>query len=237
MPKPKKVPLVNPPDPPAEDPTNPPATPPVEPPAPPKPDDIDYKIKFRESSREALALTEKVKMLEVRLGTVEKVELPSDEKMAEVYPDWEMLSDFEKNISKKNFVLEQKLNQVHSVVLESKNDREWTEKLDRFVEEVEILETFPSLSEKKAEFKKFAMKPTHRGIPLEVLAKSFLFDAAETPIPPGGGSMLESGGGGSLPPTKPAQLTAEQIATLRTTDYKRYRELVKSGTITKALSS
>jgi hypothetical protein len=82
------------------------------------------------------------------------------------------------------------------------------------------------------------MQPTHRGVPLEILAKSFLFDIPKPTLPPTGGQpMFEAGGGGTSPQMPPQTMTAEQVKTLRETDSKKYRELVKKGVITKALAS
>lgn len=194
----------------------------------------ELKKKLRASARESQILTEKLSAAEI-----ENIEPPTEEEMREIHPDWDVLSDFEKSTARRQWITEKKLENIGKVVKEAKNETNWSKKVDDFVEKAEILEEYPALTNKKEDFKRFAMMPTHRGVPLEVLAKSFLFDNPDKPVTPTPTPqpIIETGGAGTPPENQPQKMTPEQVATLKSTDYKKYLELVKKGIIAKELST
>ncbi len=160
--------------------------------------------------------------------------------MKQIYgEDWDVATEFEKKNAIKQEMSDRKLGKIHAIVKQSKNEDAWAKKVDNFVEQAEILEQFQSVVENKEKFIKFAMQPTHRGVPLETLAKSFSFDnpkGTPTPTPTSDLPIIEIGGGSEPPVNPPSKMTPEQIAELKKKDYKKYMELVRTGAIVKELS-
>jgi hypothetical protein len=193
------------------------ATPEIEPQA-----EVDYKKKFSDSAREVQRLLEKDKQDQAKLQELEaqlanKANEVSSEKLAEAYPDWDLMTDNEKWMAKELITLKEK--------------SKWEEDLTR------AKKSFPVLGEKEAEFKNYAYKYP-KAIDIEVLAKSFLFDnKPETPVqtqvePPKKG--LEKPTGGSRQAPSPG-LTLEDIKRLRETQPKLYTKMIIEGKLPKKL--
>lgn len=202
-----------------------------EPQAPDNQPKVDYREKFANSTRENQVLTGKIQQMETRLNSLTNEEIPTDKEMASLYPEWDELGNLEKNILKKNVVLERRINKTHSITLGIAEEKEWNGKLDKFIEQAAILDQYQGLKGKEKEFKEFAKKPSHKGIDLSILANAFLYEVkSEEPPKKNSGSMLERGSGGPKTPQS-AELTAEQVAEIRKNDPKRYNLLVKQGKI------
>lgn len=94
----------------------------------------------------------------------------------------------------------------------------------------EVLEMFPQLKEAQVwnDFEVFRADEINKGLPFKTAAKAFLTEKGLTaPTRPG----LEGPTGGDRTPPPTGTMTAEDAAKLRTTDYKKYRELLKAGVI------
>jgi len=195
---------------------------PSEPEPEPQPEP-DYKTKFAESTREAQILAERNKQLEERLNSLTITSLPNDDELRANMPDWDEFSDEGKSILKRQYMVEKIAAEAQRIALDILENKKWGEDL------VRTLTEFPDLKGREEEFKKFAYKPTHKGVDLKVLAKSFLFDIKkDTPAPPSVPG-LEKGSGG--PKDTPTELTPEQISEIRTKDPKRYRQMLLDGKI------
>jgi hypothetical protein len=189
---------------------------------------IDYKEKFVASTREAQVLSAKNKKLVEIIDQASELPEPTGEELMADYPDWEVLSEFERKIAKDNLLNKRKFNLVHQAVQEAKKIDEWVDKVDKFVEEVSASGKYPELEGKEIAFTRFCLKPTRRGVDFEDLAKAFLFDLA--PPEKHKGSLLETGTGGPKE-LKPKEYTSEEISRIRTKDHRRYRRLIKEGKI------
>ena len=189
--------------------------------------EVDYKKKFAESTRENQILASKVKETEKKLGEIAKNEIPAEEELKRLHPNWEEMSDLEKESTKKSLILERRLGKVEQEVRGNKEEKQWSTEVDHFLEKAKILDEYPGLEQRGREFKEFANMPTHKGVSPEVLAKAFLFKEVEAPPVVHKGSVLERGSGGEkidLAPKK--KLTAEELGTLRENDSKKYKEII-----------
>ena len=192
------------------------------------PQEIDYKQKFSESTREAQVLSAKNRKLIDTIEVAANLPDPLEEECKREYPDWEDLTDFEKQVAKDNLLNKKKFELVHEAVLEAKKVDEWVEKVDKYLEEDGLLEKHPELEGREAEFRSFCLKPTRRGVEFEDLISAFLFNIK--PEKQHRGSLLETGSGGPKE-LKPKELTASEIKRIRETDQKKYRQLIKEGKI------
>jgi hypothetical protein len=218
----------------------PPVTPPTQP-VPPtvpekKPDEPDYKKKFGESTRRNQIVESQFNELKKTLGDITKQEIPTDEEMVALIPEWDMLSDREKNNEIKLIVTERRLNHVIGTISNIASETENVSTLSKYVE------SEPRLNGKEDEFIEFASKPNNKGATMEVLLNAFLFET--TPIvnvdpiveksveeiPP----SLETGTpSGNMPPVKPANapMDEDDLKKLRTTDPRKYNEMIRTGKI------
>ena len=170
------------------------------------PQNIPYE-RFRE-------VNERAKILEEELTQLKESSI-SSEKLAEAYPDWEMMSENEKWIAKELTTLKEK--------------QKWEEDL------VKAKRIFPVLGEKEAEFKTYAYKYP-KSVDIEVLAKSFLFDnKSENPIKDEPAKTgLEKPTGGTRQVPSPG-MTLEDIKRLRENQPKLYEKMIRDGKFPKVL--
>lgn len=105
---------------------------------------------------------------------------------------------------------------------------------ERFTNEIDALvekDEYKVIAKHLAAFKKFAYQDENLNVPLDVLADSFIvrnkLNAVEQPEPNRLG--LEGGNNGGGGPIKKDGYTAEEIKQIRTSDPKRYIELIRTG--------
>lgn len=216
-----------------------PETPEVETPAneqtpPQQPQPVDYKDKFVQSQREAILLAERNKQKDAHLSKLTSKDAPTDDEMRSLYPWWD---DPNVDTSTRDFYKEQaardkQLKQTQNLAMTLSERLEFQEKLDEFIYEPPT--EFKGLKGKESEFKRFAKKKDNIGLPLETLAKAFLFDVSDdlppqhTPtLTPG----LENGTGGPRQAPKPKKVSSEEARTLRETNYREYKRLLEAGQI------
>jgi hypothetical protein len=158
-----------------------------------------------------------------------------DEMKAQV-PDWEFLSDREKNAERKLIVLERRQNLMMKTFSNISSETENLKKLETFIYNE------PRLKGKEDDFIAFAEKPANNGATMEVLLNAFLFEVKDpepTPVvtPPAEdiAPSLERGSpSGNMPPdnsNKKKEYTDEELKALRTGDPKKYNELIRKGLI------
>jgi hypothetical protein len=215
-----------------------PETPVVEPtevPTPPVEETQEDKDKrYKAQQTEAQIQAAKNRSLISKVDEANKIGEPTvDELKAFVAVDgvnWDELTVFEQSMAKKNYIANKKFDLINDAVQSTKKIDEWATKVDEFIDSTDGKPEYVALSSHEADFRKFCMKETHRGTPIETLLPAFLFN-----LPPATkkrGSMFEVGGGGTAPETKPGEITdADQAANLRKTDPREYKRLVKSGKI------
>lgn len=189
---------------------------------------IDYKQKFAESTREAQILLARVKQLEEKLGRVARDEIPAEQELQKLYPDWEMMGELERKLAEKTLILEKRIGKIEQEREAAREEAEWERQLETFLERAKILDAYPELEGREKEFQEFAKKPTHKGVDLNVLADAFLYKVRGEIMPkPKKGAVLEPGRGG--PPTAPPKkkkMTPEELRILRNTDFKKYKQIL-----------
>ncbi len=209
----------------------PPAPPASTEPTPPKPT-VDYKEKFTQSSREALVLASQNKKVAEAVAEADNLPEPTEEELIAAYPDWDILTDFEKTIGKETLLYKRKYDLVSKAVNEGKKLDQWLEKVDDFLQDENTLQNpeYAGLKGREDEFRTFASKPTRRNLDFSDLVAAFLFTVK--PEAPKTGSLLEpSNAGGEEPKPRKTELGAEESSILRRKDPREWRRLIKAGKI------
>lgn len=201
---------------------------------PPKPEEPDYRKKFGESTRRNQVVESQFSELQKILGDITKQEVPTDDEMKAQVPDWEFLSEREKNGERKLLVLERRQNLMMKTFSNISSETENLKKLESFIYNE------PKLKGKEDDFIAFVEKPANKGASMEVLLNAFLFEVKpeETPTvtPPADeiAPSLERGTpSGNMPPinTGKKEYSDEELASLRKNDPKKYHELIRKGLI------
>lgn len=91
----------------------------------------------------------------------------------------------------------------------------------------EVIEAHPQLKDLWNDFESFHAEPDNKGMSLKTAAKAFL---TEKGILISDRKGLERPTGGDRAPIV-SGMSADEVRTLRETDYKKYREMVKNGQI------
>lgn len=207
----------------------------VETPAVPE---VDYKKKFGDSTRRNQIVESQFRELQKVLGDITRQEIPSEEEMKSVDPDWEYRSDFEKNLSIKVVVQERRQNQILSTISNITKESEFADEIVKFID------SNPLLNGKDAEFYDFVTDPKNKGASLELLLGAFLHKegisskAPETPQDPSKPiekapslNRSTSQNGNIVIPKKTALYSDEELTNLRTKDPKKYFKLIRDKKI------
>lgn len=202
----------------------------------PKKEEPNWREKFANSTRRNQIVESQFKELQKTLGDITKQEIPSDEEMKIVDPDWEYRSDFEKNMSIKAIVLERRQNLILNSIGNITKESEEAEKI------AEYIDTVPELKGHEEAFIDFIQKPSNKGASMELLLSAFFHTIKEelpapkeeiTPKPeditppsleratPTGGEIEHTDTG----------YTDEQLKDLRTKNPKEYFRLIREGKI------
>ena len=206
---------------------------PSTPPVPPEPVPvIDYKKKFGESTRENQVVTGKLVELEKTLGEITNDEIPTDDEMLADDSDLEFRSDFEKKQAKRMKILEKRQNKIFVNVSSITAEKKRIQALEQ------IASSDSRLKGKEDKF--FDYATGKEGVSADILVNAFLFEVQdetppvpETPKPEIPPSILEKGNGNGAQPPQAGKrtLSDEDLKTLRTTNQKKYNEMVKKGLI------
>jgi DNA repair exonuclease SbcCD ATPase subunit len=191
----------------------------------PEKPEIDYKEKFKESSKEAMILRKQLEEKEAE--KTQKVEI-NEEFMRKLYPEWDELTTGEQKALKKAEELNQQIQDINNRTNEFNNDKKWIEKVNAFIED-DAIEQFPQLKGREDQLRKFANKPTRKGLPMDDLVKIFLWENPEEVKPKR--SLFHAPGGPEKAPEKADQMSAEEVAKLRVTDNRKYMQMIREGKI------
>lgn len=196
---------------------------------------VDYKQKYRDSTREAQVLYSKDKKMNEAIDEASRLDNLPEEEMNSLYPDWDILSDFEKKVARDNEINKRRFDILHKASSAGKDIAAWNEEVDKFIEDPKILANNPDLEGRQDDFRIFATKPTRKNAPLEDLVNSFLFevDKEEASKPKSKGEMFPTGTGGPSTPdsSKPKKLTVEEGKALRISNYETYKKKLRAGEI------
>ena len=192
-------------------------------------EEVDYKEKFKESSREAMVL--KKQLDDIELEKAKKIVI-DEAFMKAKYSDWEELTIGEQKALTKTEQLDQQIQEINNRTNEFNNDKKWLEKVDAFIDD-DAVDQFPQLKSREEQFRKFATRPSRKGLPIDDLVKIFLWENPE--VVKAKRSLFHSPGGPDKAPVKSEEMTPEEVATLRKTDNRKYMQMIKEGKIKFAL--
>jgi len=199
-----------------------------EPPAP----EPDYKEKFKQSTKEAQILTAKNKKINEAFDKASNVSEPTEEEMIVEFPDWEMMSEFERKMATQTTLSNRRFASIAEVGKEFKDIEAWNGKVETFLDDPKLDKEHPDLVGKETEFKLFALKPTRRGVDFDTLVSSFLWTNKEA-RPGNKGQMFEPGTGGPSAKMEPKsdKITVEEARVLKNDNYEEWKRQLKAGKI------
>lgn len=193
---------------------------------------INYKEKFKNSSRESLNNFFKYKKITDTIDEASNLPEPTEEDLVAYTrvqgAEYGELDEFTKNIVKKTYINEQKMDRVAQVAKESKEIDKWVEHVESFLEADETLNQYPSLENKADDFRSYCLKAGRRGMDLNDLVASYLYNLGRSNKKKSQSLFLSQGNGRNRE-IKPVGMTGVDLATVRTADPKEYRRLVKAG--------
>jgi len=134
------------------------------------------------------------------------------------------MDDTQKELARRTFAAERNAQSARQMAEAQQQERSWNTSIEL------VISSDPALQGKEQDFRQYASKPQYRNVPMDVLVASFLQKqggappAPKTTPKPG----LEPGNGGPRTPERPKQLSATELAALRTSDEKAYMEYVKT---------
>lgn len=187
--------------------------------------------KLIDSSREAQILYARNKQVQDAIVNANNIPAPTDDEMRKEFPNWDKLDDFSKRMARDNITNSRRLEAVTAVTQDFKDQDAWMEKVDKYIENPEVLAKTPDLDGLQDEFKKFASLPTRRGVDFNDLVSAFLYEREKNKPAKKKGKMFPNGSGGVKVDKKPTKLTASEAATLRKTNYPKFIQLLKAGKI------
>jgi hypothetical protein len=195
-----------------------------------KPESVDYKEKYSNSSREAAILAAKLKKQNEALEKAGQIPKPTEEEMIVEYPDWEDMSATEKRLATDSVWNNRRFEIVEGYSKVAKDIDAWTAKVDTFIEDPKTLIAHPDLEGKADGFKAFAVKETRRGVDFEDLVSAFLWKLESNKVTHKG-KMMPTGTGGSKEKPQPVsdKISAEDAARLMETDYNKWMKLLQEG--------
>lgn len=193
----------------------------------------DKEKKYRSQQTEAQIQAERNRVINNKVEEAKNLPEPTEDELRafvkEDGAEWDELTNFEQSQARRSFKAERKLSLVTEAVQEGKKVDEWAEKVDEFIDSTDGKPEFVQLSGNEAEFKKFAMKESHRGAPIDILLSAFLHNLPAKPKTRG--ALFNTGGGGERQEAKTGIVDAEKAKSLRESDPREYKRQVKAGKI------
>lgn len=196
--------------------------------------DDDREKRYRAQQAEVQIQTEKSKHLVTTITQADELPEPTDNELR----DWlkkdnvelEDLSPFEKSMAKQNLLNKKKLSLITDAAQSSQKIDEWANTVDTFIDSTYGKAEYLGLNGHEADFRKYSMQASHRGVEMEVLLPAFLHSLppAETKR----GDLFNRGGGGERSRAQTDVITdATQAQQLRISNPKEYKRLLNTGKI------
>jgi len=209
-------------------------------PSPPAPSKEVIKDMHKQERKKRIASAQEAQVLHARnkkinegLEKIRGTPEPTEDEMKAEYPDWEVMSDFEKKQAKGLMLANRRFAAIDEMAEGFKDSEKHQKKVDDFLADPKTLINYPELEGKGDEFKFFATKPTRRGVDFEDLVPAFLYGVKKTKQKTKKkGEMFPTGTGGPAAPDKDAgKISVEEAIELRKTDSKKYKKLLLAGKI------
>lgn len=195
-------------------------------------EDVDYKEKYVESSKEGEELAKEKKQIDQALHEARNLTAPTEEDLKAEYSDWDLMSETEKRLAKDNFVFKKRFEKIDKADEERRTVLQWGKKVDDFIENPKTLINVPELEGKQDKFKAFAKDKKRQNISLDILVPAFLHEYEKTKVKHTG-KMLEVGKGGEKKISQPndGKISIEESRRLRETNYAQYMRMLQEGKI------
>lgn len=207
-----------------------------EPKEPEKPEEDEEKKKLKHeissSARENQKILAKNRVINKAFEEADEIAEPTDEEMEKKYKDWDVMTDFERRMARRDEVNERRWTKIREARKQGEKIEKWNDDVDAFVEDPKTFIENPELEGKEEEFRQFAKQEGSNNVPFKYLVGSFLHDRAKTVVKHKG-TQIERGVGGPNVKyeSKSEKLTVEEGAKLRTTNYNLWKQKVRAGLI------
>jgi len=189
--------------------------------------------RYRAQQAEAQIQNERTKALTDKVDEASKITDPTAEELksfvAQDGINWEQLTNFEQATAKRTYLAEKRFTLVSEAVQAGKKADEWAKTVDDFIDSTDSKPEYVEIGGHETDFRKFAMKESHRGTPVDILMGAFLHSLP--PAKPNRGSLFNRGGGGEKTEVKTGIVDADQASALRKNDPREYARQVKAGKI------
>lgn len=188
--------------------------------------------KLRASSREGQILYQRNKQITEAIEKASELPDPTEDELVSEFPDWEVMNDFEKKMARQSLTTTRRLNAITEVSKSFKELEAWEKSVDEFLTDPANIANNPALEGMEDDFKLFATKPTRRGVDMNILISSFLYEKDKEVGAPRK-QMFESGSGGPSTPPEPKSdmVSIDEARMLRQNNYSEYKRLLREGKI------
>jgi hypothetical protein len=191
--------------------------------------EVDYKERYKGSTREAMVLTERNKFYKEAVAKAESLPKPTEEDLVKELGEDEviLMDDKQKQIAIDSIWAKRKYEIIQEAVKKDEEVEKWIDGIKSFLKDPQILNKYPELEGNEEEFVKFAAMPTRIGLDTESLVKIFLFD--NKPKPKNKTILLtKSTRDGEQ---KQNKISVEEAAKIRRRDPRLYARLIKENKI------
>jgi hypothetical protein len=191
--------------------------------------------RYRAQQSEAQILAEKDKQLKQKIDEASKLPEPTEEEVRQAVAkdglNWDQMTETERIFAKKSLRDERRFEMINAANQAALKIDEWATTIDGFIDSTDGKPEYLSLSGHEAEFRKYAMQATHRGVEIDVLLNAFLYTIPSKPKERR--SLFNRGGGGEREEHKQAGVItdANEARLLRTNNPREYQRKLKAHQI------
>ncbi len=193
----------------------------------------DKEKRYKAQQTEAQIQAARARVLSDKVDEAAKIGDPTTEELKQYATskglDWDDMTPTEQVLAKDTYIARKQFALVNESVQATKKIDEWATKVDEFIDSTDGKPEFVQLSSHEADFRKFAMKESHRGTPIDILLGAFLHQLP--PTKKVRGSLFERAGGGEKDANPAIMNDSDSVAKLRENDPREYRRRVKAGLI------
>lgn len=190
--------------------------------------------RYRSQQSEAQIQAARAKALADKVDEAAAIKEPTVEELnafvAQDGVSWDDLTPFEQAQAKRTYISEKRFNLVNEAVQNTKKIDEWANKIDAFIDETDGKPEYVKLSGHEDEFRRFAMKESHRGVDIQSLLLPAFIQSLPA-VAPKRGELFPTGGGGEKAKTSTKITDADEAKALRDTNPREYKRQLKAGNI------
>lgn len=190
------------------------------------------KTKLSASARENQKIYAKNRVMNKALADADEIPEPTEEELTAEFTDWDVMDDLSKKLAKEAVITRKWREVISSAKDQATKIEKWNESVDEFIDDPKNLIDNPDLEGKTDAFREFAITEANNNVPMNILISAFLHESS-TGREPNKGKMFLRGKGGPKQKLQPKsdKISLEDARKLRTTDYSKYKELLKADKI------